>query len=164
MHELGITRSIVAIACEHAGRRRVRAVHLRVGALTGVDAGAIEFCYDLCTEGTVAAGSKLIVERIAGAGRCTGCEADLPLDAPLALCPCERRAPLVRTAGDTSIAALNTVTTSSWSCPLESTDALMIWICWRLVLRYWSLHAATMNVGAELPLCAGRSPPIGTPC
>ena len=100
MHELGITRSIVAIACEHAGRRRVRAVHLRVGALTGVDAGAIEFCYDLCTEGTVAAGSKLIVERIAGAGRCTGCEADLPLDAPLALCPCERRAPLVRTAGD----------------------------------------------------------------
>jgi hydrogenase nickel incorporation protein HypA/HybF len=100
MHELSITRNIVAIACEHAGARKVRAVHLRVGALSGIDVRAVRYCYDLCTDGTVAAGSRLEVEEVAGRARCTGCAEDIPLDSPVALCPCERRAPLERIAGD----------------------------------------------------------------
>jgi hydrogenase nickel incorporation protein HypA/HybF len=100
MHELSITHNIVAIACEQAGDRRVRAVHVRIGALTGVDVQAVRFCYDLCTEGTSAAGSQLVVEEVAGAARCTECQREVALDLPIGVCPCERRALLARTAGD----------------------------------------------------------------
>lgn len=100
MHELSITRNIVAIACEQAGERRVRAVYLRVGALTGVDVQAVRFCYDLCAEGTVAAGSTLEVEHVPGAARCTVCEREIALSLPLGICPCDKRAPIERTAGD----------------------------------------------------------------
>lgn len=100
MHELSITRNIVAIACEQAGARRVRAVHVRVGALTGVDVSAVRFCYDLCTEGTVAAGSRLEVEHVPGAGRCTDCQRELTLEHPIGICPCDKRALIERTAGD----------------------------------------------------------------
>jgi hydrogenase nickel incorporation protein HypA/HybF len=100
MHELSITRNIVAIACEQAGARRVRAVHVRVGALTGVDVQAVRFCYDLCTEGTVAAGSTLEVEEIPGAARCTQCQKEIALELPLGICPCDKRAVIERTAGD----------------------------------------------------------------
>lgn len=100
MHELSITHNIVAIACEQAGDRRVRAVRVRIGALTGVDVQAVRFCYDLVTEGTQAAGSTLEVEEVPGAGRCTECQREVPLDVPLGVCPCERRALLQRTAGE----------------------------------------------------------------
>lgn len=99
MHELSITRNIVAIACEHAGQRRVHAVHLQIGALSGIDAAAVRFCYDLCTEGTVAAGSRLEIEEVPATARCQECAKTLPLSEPIALCPCERRAPLVRLSG-----------------------------------------------------------------
>ena len=100
MHELSITRNIVAIACEQADGRRVRAVHVRVGALTGVDVHAVRFCYDLCAEGTLAAGSTLEVEEIKGAARCTVCAREIALELPLGICPCDKRAPIERTAGD----------------------------------------------------------------
>lgn len=100
MHELSITRNIVAIACEHARDRKVRSVHLKIGALSGIDARAVEFCYGLCTEGTVAAGSTLVIEHVPGAARCVECNKDVALDEPRALCPCPRGAFLQRTAGD----------------------------------------------------------------
>ena len=36
MHEMGITRNIVAIVSEHAGPRKVRRVRLEVGMLSAV--------------------------------------------------------------------------------------------------------------------------------
>ena len=51
MHELGITRNVVAIVAEAAQGRRVTRVHLEVGRLSGVMAQAIGFCFDLvCKE------------------------------------------------------------------------------------------------------------------
>lgn len=100
MHELSITHNIVAIACAQAGDRQVRAVRVRIGALTGIDLEAVRFCYDLCAEGTQAEGSRLEVEWIAGAGRCTECRREIALDLPLGVCPCERQALLERIAGD----------------------------------------------------------------
>ena len=100
MHELSITRNIVAIACEQAGSRRVHAVHVRIGLLTGIDVRAVRFCYDLCAQGTRAEGSRLEIEEVPGAGRCSECQRQVPLDLPLAVCPCERAAWLERTSGD----------------------------------------------------------------
>ena len=45
MHELGISRNIVAIVGDAAKGRRVRRVTLEIGKLSGVMADAIVFCF-----------------------------------------------------------------------------------------------------------------------
>ena len=65
MHELSIAVSIVEIAQEEAERRgtaRVRAVHLRLGALCGVVKEALLSCYDMACEATPLEGSQLLIE------------------------------------------------------------------------------------------------------
>lgn len=100
MHELSITQNIVEIACELASARRVRAVRVRIGLLTGVDVHAVRFCFDLCAEGTLAEGSRLEIEQVPGVGRCTQCRREIRLELPFGVCPCERAALLERIAGD----------------------------------------------------------------
>lgn len=100
MHELSITQHIVAIACEHAGSRRVRAVRVRIGRLTGIDVRAVRFCFDLCAEGTLAEGSRLEIDEVPGAARCSQCQREIALELPLGVCPCEQAAWLERTSGD----------------------------------------------------------------
>lgn len=65
MHELSIALSIVEGAREEAARHsgaRVHAVHLRVGALSGVSRDALLFAYDLACEDTELAGSRLQID------------------------------------------------------------------------------------------------------
>ena len=59
MHELGLTRNIVAIVSEHAGARRVRRVRLAVGPWACVEREALGFCFGIVAEGTVLAGAAL---------------------------------------------------------------------------------------------------------
>ena len=66
MHELGISRNIVAIVGEAANGRRVRRITLEIGKLSGVMPHAIEFCFDLAAEDTKAAGAILDIRETAG--------------------------------------------------------------------------------------------------
>lgn len=62
MHELSIANSLVEIVTEHAaasGADRVLSVTLRLGALSCVNKGALEFSFDLITEDTILRGAKL---------------------------------------------------------------------------------------------------------
>lgn len=59
MHELGLTRNIVAIVSEHAAGRRVRRVRLAIGPLACVEREALSFCFDIVVEGTALAGAEL---------------------------------------------------------------------------------------------------------
>ena len=59
MHELGLSRNIVAIVGEHAGARRVKRVRLAIGPLACVERTALEFCFPIAAEGTVLAGATL---------------------------------------------------------------------------------------------------------
>ena len=99
MHELSLTRNIVAICAERAGERRVRAVRLRVGKLCGVEIGALRFCFDLVAQGTRLEGAALEIEEIEGRGTCTRCHEEVPLPELVGVCPCEERAPLDLVAG-----------------------------------------------------------------
>ena len=64
MHELSITRNIVAIVGEAARGRRVTRITLEVGDLAGVQTVAIAFCFDVVARGTVVEGAVLdIVQR-----------------------------------------------------------------------------------------------------
>lgn len=90
MHELGITQSIVDIALDTAreqGASKVVSVTVEIGALSGVIADAVEFCFEACSAGTLLEGARLIIEPIAGLGRCPACRAEVPMDNYSFECP-----------------------------------------------------------------------------
>lgn len=90
MHELGITRSIIEIAEEHAhrhGAQRIRSVTVLIGTLSGVMAESVEFCFSVCAQGTLLEGASLIIEQPPGLGRCRQCQSESPMDCQLFSCP-----------------------------------------------------------------------------
>ena len=91
MHELGITRSIVAIVDEAARGRRVLRVTLEVGKLSGVETSAIAFCFDIVARGTALDGATLEIREIEGRARCRTCGAELAVASLFAACGCGAR-------------------------------------------------------------------------
>jgi hydrogenase nickel incorporation protein HypA/HybF len=99
MHELGITRNIVAIVDEAAKGRHVRRVTLEIGKLSGVMSDAITFCFDVVTEGTALEGASLEIHEIEGRARCESCGSEFATDTLLATCGCGSHR-LTRLAGE----------------------------------------------------------------
>jgi hydrogenase nickel incorporation protein HypA/HybF len=69
MHELSIAMGIVEIAAEEAERQRaarVEAVHLKLGALSGVVKEALLFSWDLACQETPLRGARLAVHEVPG--------------------------------------------------------------------------------------------------
>lgn len=78
MHELSIAVSIVEFATEEAERRgstRVTAVHLRLGAFSGVVKDALLSSFEIACADTRLAGSRLIVEEVPLVVYCSRCDA-----------------------------------------------------------------------------------------
>ena len=77
MHELSIAMSIVEMAEEEAERRgaQVSAVHLKLGALTGVVKEALLSSYEMACEDTPLKGARLIVEEVPIVVFCVPCQA-----------------------------------------------------------------------------------------
>ena len=82
MHELSIAHSLTQMATaaiEQEGIDHVEAVHLKLGALSGVIKDALLFSYDIAVEGTVLEGSKLIIEEVPVIVHCSKCgDVELP--------------------------------------------------------------------------------------
>jgi hydrogenase nickel incorporation protein HypA/HybF len=91
VHELGIARNIVAIVAEAACGRRVSQVVLEIGALSGVVAEAVLFCFDAVAQGTELEGAILDIRAIEGRARCLDCAAEFAVGDFLAACPCGSR-------------------------------------------------------------------------
>jgi hydrogenase nickel incorporation protein HypA/HybF len=66
MHELALTREIVALVCKAADNRRVHKVTLEIGRLSCVAPEAIEFCFEAVAQGTLAEGAHLEIHRADG--------------------------------------------------------------------------------------------------
>lgn len=81
MHELSITESVVDICQRAAAGRRVTAVVLEIGELSGVAPEAVEFCFEACTRESLLAGAELRIERAPALGRCHDCGAEIALQA-----------------------------------------------------------------------------------
>ncbi len=75
MHELSIAMSIVDAALEESRQRgvQVSAVHLRLGALSGVVKEALLFSYQMACQDTPLQGSRLIVEDVPVVVFCPQC-------------------------------------------------------------------------------------------
>jgi len=99
VHELGITRNVVAIVAEAARGRRVCRVTLEVGKLSGVMSQAIAFCFDAVVQGTPVEGAVLDIREIEGRARCTACGIEFATKTLLTPCACGCRT-LVRLQGE----------------------------------------------------------------
>lgn len=91
MHELGITRNIVAIVDEAARGRRVLRVTLEVGKLSGVETSAIAFCFDIVARGTALDGATLVINEIEGRARCRRCGGEVAVSTLFTACGCGAR-------------------------------------------------------------------------
>lgn len=93
MHELPVTESILKVVLRHAQAndvRRIATIHLRVGKLSDLEDEWIQHYFDYLSEGTVAHGAKLKIERTPIVLRCRACGEDFEADAPKleeAACP-----------------------------------------------------------------------------
>ena len=99
MHELGITRNIVAIVSERAQGQKVLRVTLEVGRLSGMLAEAIRFCFDICSQGSPLEGAALQIVEVEGRGHCSACGAEPVMTMPLGRCPVCREPSLRIVAG-----------------------------------------------------------------
>ncbi len=91
MHELSIAISMIDQIMEESENRGglvVEAVHLRLGVFSGVDKDALLFSYELACEGTLLAGSRLVIETIPLVIYCEACSKDrTPPSIYLLSCP-----------------------------------------------------------------------------
>ena len=79
MHELSVALGLLEGVEETAAKQgieRVAAIHVRVGALSGIAPDALLFSWDLATEDTIAAGSTLQIETVPLAVFCERCAAE----------------------------------------------------------------------------------------
>lgn len=90
MHELSIALSLVDVAQEEAVRlgARVCAVHVRIGALAGVVAEALQASYEMACAATPLEGSLLVIEQVPVVVFCPTCQAERELGSVQSFC-CE---------------------------------------------------------------------------
>ena len=88
MHELAIAEGVVDTVTQRLPGARITSVHLEIGALSGVVADSIRFCFDLATEGTGLEGATLEITEPPTRCRCRSCGTEFRPDSPIVLCPC----------------------------------------------------------------------------
>jgi hydrogenase nickel incorporation protein HypA/HybF len=75
VHELSIAQAVVRTVLSAVGDAEVEAVHVTVGALSGVVPSALEFAWDVATAGTSLAGGVLEVTAVPTTIWCERCAA-----------------------------------------------------------------------------------------
>ena len=73
MHELSLCGAIANIVTRHAAGRPVSVIHVQVGQLRQVVPDTLVFCWELVSEGTPLAGSRIDVEGVPARMRCRAC-------------------------------------------------------------------------------------------
>jgi hydrogenase nickel incorporation protein HypA/HybF len=92
MHELSIAMSIVEMAEEEIQKRgdvAVTAVHLKLGALSGVVKEALMSAYEMACEGSRLQGSRLVIEAVPAAILCPSCQAQRAISSVQLFCCAE---------------------------------------------------------------------------
>ena len=90
MHELSVTESILEIASSHgrkAGAVQVTQINLVIGRLSSIVDDSVQFYWEMLSEGTICAGSKLTFQRLPAILHCTSCQNDYQIEQELTPCP-----------------------------------------------------------------------------
>lgn len=89
MHELAVTESILEITLRHATEadaERVTDIHLVIGDLSSIVDESVQFYWDIISDETIAAGSRLHFRRVPGRMECRACGQSYDPDDSL-VCP-----------------------------------------------------------------------------
>ena len=103
MHELAVTESILEIAVRYgqqAEASRVTDLYLVIGQLSSIVDDSVQFYWDMISEGTLCAGSKLHFQRVPAQLVCLDCANEYTIDDGLAPCPNCGSAKVKVTSGD----------------------------------------------------------------
>jgi len=73
VHELSLCGSIASIVERHAAGRSVNVIHVQIGQLRQVVPDTLVYCWELVSDGTPLAGSRIDVEAIPARIRCRAC-------------------------------------------------------------------------------------------
>ena len=109
MHEMAITESLVEIAlaeADKAGAKRITAINLKIGALTGVVAESVSFYMELVAKGTLAEGARLVTTVLPVTAHCPACRSDFRRGGPGLPLPDVRRPGQVVTGRELFIESL----------------------------------------------------------
>jgi len=90
MHEMtlmGEVREIVVQAARQHKFERVKRVVLEIGRLSGVQAEAMRFCFDVVMEDTPAAKATLEIEELPGVASMTRCAMEVEITSRIEPCP-----------------------------------------------------------------------------
>ncbi len=90
LHELSIMDGALRLAlqtAENAGARRIHAIALRIGALSGVVPDALQFAFETLKQGTTAEGARLVIENVPARFWCARCQREFVSQDMLADCP-----------------------------------------------------------------------------
>jgi hydrogenase nickel incorporation protein HypA/HybF len=110
MHELSIALSIVEMAEQEAQRHggQVCAIHLKLGALSGVVRDALLSSFEMASADTPLEGSRLIIEEVPIVAFCTNCQANRTLNTTQWFCcpDCGTPTPEILQGKDLEVVAL----------------------------------------------------------
>jgi hydrogenase nickel incorporation protein HypA/HybF len=91
MHEVSVAMAIVDELTERAATtalEKITAVHLRIGALAAIDVQALQFAWELATDGTAASHSELRITHVPLAIACNACGVERTIEhGALPVCP-----------------------------------------------------------------------------
>jgi hydrogenase nickel incorporation protein HypA/HybF len=91
MHEFGIMQETMTLVLEQARRQGATCVHqvrMNVGQLSGVVPEALQACFEVLREGTLAASARLDIETVPAICWCKSCGSEF--ETPDLLCECPR--------------------------------------------------------------------------
>ena len=111
MHELSIAVSLVELACGEAlrlGDPTVDAIHVRLGALSGVVKDPLLFAFELAKQGTEIAAARLEIQEVPVTVWCSNCAAERDLhDVQARRCPmCNALTPQVLRGNELELFAI----------------------------------------------------------
>lgn len=90
MHEVSLAGGILQLVEESASRegfRRVSALRIEAGVLSGVDVHALRFALEAIRRGTILDAAEVTIDEPAGRAFCFGCGGEVPLAARGEACP-----------------------------------------------------------------------------
>jgi hydrogenase nickel incorporation protein HypA/HybF len=111
MHELAVGQAIVDKVSARAGSRAVHQVTVRIGHLTQVVPDALQFAWQMLTEGTPLEGCLLEIEHVPAVVVCGQCGERTELDWPVLACATCGTADVALVSGEELLVATMDVAT-----------------------------------------------------
>lgn len=110
MHEVSLMEQTLEIALQNAhqqGANKINRLKMRIGEMSGVVPEALEFAFDVVTEGTIAAGAILEIESVPVICYCPNCEQEFKPADLFYQCPhCEQLSSKIRSGKEIELTSL----------------------------------------------------------